>query len=145
MLSIFEKGCDMYHLKYDEFDGKLFKIVIIENPQFDYSIPISESLKKVASRGYGNGYVCLPEYHPFFKLDFGEIPVNINSPLTFSDLSEKENLWVIGFDTSKYGLNLNNCPFELVKKMAFDLENKCATYKPFLKTYKILKLKDILS
>lgn len=77
--------------------------------------------------GWGNGYVCLPEGHPCYGMDYDEIhnqyEINVNGGLTFASGSDrlrengwrKESLpdgkwWVVGFDTAHYGDSLSMWP-----------------------------------
>lgn len=50
--------------------------------------------------GWGNGYVHIPEGHPWFGKECEHIDVDIHGGLTFSEM--KDDMWVIGFDTCHY-------------------------------------------
>lgn len=96
-------------------------------PMFlDYMVP----------RGWGNGYVALPKDHPWYGLDYNEIPADVHGGLTFgqlaSDWSEQFDFdpesWVIGFDTAHFGDNLNVWPKESVVEETlrlFEQVNEC--------------------
>lgn len=66
--------------------------------------------------GWGNGYVALPFWHPYYEMDYDKIPVNIHGGLTFSILDDTTDLWVIGFDSNHSGDNLHNRSFEWLKE-----------------------------
>jgi hypothetical protein len=150
MLSIFNNK-DTEKLEYHEFDSILFKCVIIENHIRSYS-PSMLNNNSFNYGGYGNGYVCLPNYHPLFETQYYDININptknLNNiqyhiNLTYSELSKNENLWVIGFSTIEYHLNRNNCSFEIVKDITLNLEKQCVNYEPFKKMYRKMKILDI--
>jgi len=53
--------------------------------------------------GWGNGYVRLPETHPYYGADYNDIPVEVHGGLTFGEHLSKcpifnSGFWV-GFDT----------------------------------------------
>lgn len=83
------------------------------------------------SRGWGNGYVALPKGHPWYGMDYNEIPVDIHGGLTFSQLASNwaedhdfdPESWVIGFDTAHYGDNITVWPKERVEEEAINLFN----------------------
>lgn len=89
--------------------------------------------------GWGNGYVILDEWHPWFGMDYDEIPVHIHGGLTLGRyISEFDTTWctdikdseigkyLIGFDTCHYGDNLANWSKEDVQKEANRLLIQCA-------------------
>lgn len=63
--------------------------------------------------GWGNGYVVIPEGHPFHGKDYHQIPVEVHGGLSFSksvdDLDwnelrdEDKGGWVVGFNTAYRG------------------------------------------
>lgn len=92
--------------------------------------------------GWGNGYVCLPEGHPCFGMDYDAIHdaynIDVNGGLTFachSDEIKKERVpelpegtwWVVGFDTAHSWDTLERWPKESVeletKKLMEQLTN----------------------
>lgn len=79
--------------------------------------------------GWGNGYVCLPNWHPWYKKDYNEINIltNVHGGLTFTQHDEEEDLWVIGFDTNHYDDDLINCSFDFVLEETKKLEQQCLT------------------
>ena len=79
------------------------------------------------NRGWGNGYVCIPEGHPMHGMGYDEIhqayDIDVNGDLTFSESAA--NLthwglpelvvptdWIIGFDTAHYGDDREKWPDE---------------------------------
>ena len=93
--------------------------------------------------GWGNGYVGLPNWHPFYKVDYNDINVKCHGDLTFSALDEEEDLWVIGFDTSHGGDNMENCPFEFVRDEAYQLMKQCCEVKEVQRIIKLNKLNKL--
>lgn len=67
--------------------------------------------------GWGNGYVHIPEGHPWFGKDYNDIEgVEINGGLTYSEM--QEGMWVIGFDTAHSWDMLSVWPKEAVQAEA---------------------------
>ena len=93
--------------------------------------------------GWGNGYVALPNWHPFYKKHYDEIPVSCHGGLTYGSLDEDEDLWVIGFDTSHSGDNENNCDFDFVKNETLNLMEQCCQVKEVQRIIKIRKINEI--
>lgn len=76
---------------------------------------LSPELKRIMQHGWGNGYVAIPEGHPFYGKDFYYINkfVDVHGDLSFSQYSFEwtevlvrfnidlgdGNYWIIGFDT----------------------------------------------
>lgn len=64
--------------------------------------------------GYANGYVGVPEGHPWYGKDYDHIEVDIHGGLTYSNdclpLCKPDGLWWVGFDTVHYGDNQSNWP-----------------------------------
>lgn len=80
-------------------------------------------------QGWGNGYVCIPFYNPYFGVDYNIINnlVEVHGGLTFGELGndlehwkempkecKNKNWYVIGFDTCHYGDNMYNASKEYV-------------------------------
>lgn len=69
--------------------------------------------------GWGNGYVRIPEGHPYYEKTYDDIPVNVHGGLTFGDHvfgKDKyfsDGYWV-GFDTSHYGDDRQRWPMDKV-------------------------------
>jgi len=75
--------------------------------------------------GWGNGYVGLPKWHPWFNLHYDDIPVDIHGGLTYADFDDETGLWIIGFDTHHHQDNMTNCSFEYVKGETHSLMIQC--------------------
>lgn len=64
--------------------------------------------------GYANGYVGVPNGHPWYQKDYNSIEVSIHGGLTYGDFGvgnppKDKNLWWVGFDTAHYGDNSMTC------------------------------------
>jgi hypothetical protein len=101
--------------------------------------------------GWGQGYVLLPEIHPFYGKHYDDINVDIHRGLTFSNKFESKNFlkwieeyeidgdvtkdnyhifdnyWMIGFDTSHAGDSLYSCPKSYVLNQAEYLLDQCVS------------------
>jgi len=95
--------------------------------------------------GWGNGYVGLPKWHPWFNKDYDEIPVRIHGGLTYSTMWDdgEETLWIIGFDTHHYNDNLTNCSFEYVKQETERLRKQCMEAEGMEMIIRFIKLNRI--
>lgn len=123
-------------------------LVISNDWRYSALEEVPDYLKDAFRAGYGNGYVILPKFHPWFGLHYNDIPVEIHGGLTFSDkiteelietwakskAREKEldkklkanlGLWMIGFDTIHYGDNEENWPKEAVEEETKRLKRQC--------------------
>jgi hypothetical protein len=94
--------------------------------------------------GWGNGYVAIPQDHPFFGTDYMEIDdlIDIHGGLTFSRLASvfseellpfsvrarKNEFWVFGFDTMHCDDNLGNWPIDKVLEETKKLEEQLANF-----------------
>jgi hypothetical protein len=66
--------------------------------------PIDPEFIKLCDRGLANGYVAIPKDHPWFGLEYEEIPCDVHGGLTFGrpcNIFDSE-YWMIGFDTAHY-------------------------------------------
>lgn len=117
-----------------------------------YVMMIEHHLRKwlsAADVGWGNGYILIPKNHPFYKIHYDDIHINIHGGLTFSDEFNSENFlkwinnrelvgdvtlenfdkfegyWIIGFDCAHFGDNSFNCSKEYVIEETNDLLEKC--------------------
>jgi hypothetical protein len=103
--------------------------------------------------GWGNGYVLLPKFHPFYGVDYDDIDVNIHGGLTFGqkfdggyflewvegveidgditldNFNDFDGYWIIGFDTSHYGDNSYICSKSYVLNETNDLLDQCLDIK----------------
>ena len=81
--------------------------------------------------GWGNGYIIIPETHPWFGMEYNDIPVEVHGGLTFGNVITEDMLehwdnltkddigkWLIGFDTNHYNDNMSRWPKEKVIKEA---------------------------
>lgn len=64
--------------------------------------------------GWGNGYVLLPKEHPWYGMEYEEIPVDIHGGLTYTgywedapEQADREKWW-IGFDCAHHGDTRHN-------------------------------------
>jgi len=70
-------------------------------------------------KGWGNGYVRIPEGHPYYGKNYEDIPVDVHGSLTFSnhifgkDEYFSDGYWV-GFDTAHYSDTLQRWPVDRV-------------------------------
>lgn len=98
-------------------------------------------------RGWGNGYVCIPEGHPLHGKHYDDIhrlcEIDVNGGLTFSEKGSscksdnwlcpefvKDSDWVVGFDTAHYMDTLERWPDEeSVLREAERLAEQIEAYK----------------
>ena len=70
-------------------------------------------------KGWGNGYVRIPEGHPYYEKTYDDIDVRVHGGLTFGDhifgrdKYFSDGYWV-GFDTAHYGDTKESWPMERV-------------------------------
>jgi len=98
--------------------------------------------------GWGNGYVGLPKWHPWFDMGYDDIPVDIHGGLTYAAMYKEEGLWVIGFDTGHYNDNMTNCSFEYVKQETHRLMKQCYDVEGIdniIRSLKLTKIKKSLT
>ena len=73
---------------------------------------------------YYSGYVVIPQGHPFYQMDYSDIPVEVHGGLTFGQtiilrgtiLSDLVGKFVIGFECGHLGDTIEKCNVEYVKK-----------------------------
>lgn len=112
------------------------------------AIPFSE-------RGWGNGYVIIPEDHPMHGKHYDDIDVDVHGGLTFDGLVDMNGMiicdtfsgdksvmhwdevtkedaggWIVGFDTAHYGDSISRWPQEAVQKEADDLKEQLEAMWP---------------
>lgn len=79
-------------------------------------------------RGWGNGYVRISEGHPFYGMNYMDIPVSVHGGITFGDHIMDDSRWPdgywIGFDTAHYGDNQEKCTMDYVMDETIDLFNQ---------------------
>ena len=90
-------------------------------------IMLKKSPGYISNRGWGNGYVHIPEGHKYYGLHYDEIPYDVHGGLTFSEVIKDSDLhnwpkghW-IGFDTAHYGDNKHKWGKNDVFKETIDL------------------------
>ena len=77
-------------------------------------------------KGWGNGYVRIPEGHPYYEKTYDDIDVRVHGGLTFGDHIFEDNkhfsdgYWV-GFDTAHYGDTKQRWPMESVLQETIEL------------------------
>lgn len=117
----------------------IFLMFLYHKKQLNFK---DDYLNKLISGGWGNGYVGLPWWHPYYDINYNDVPVIVHGGLTYSSLYEKKDLWVIGFDTNHSGDNLNNCSFDFVKDETYRLMKQCYNIK---EVKRIIKLNKIIN
>ena len=79
-------------------------------------------------RGWGNGYVRIVEGHPFYGMNYMDIPVSVHGGLTFGDHIMDYDKWPdgywVGFDTAHYGDNSDIWTIDAVSDETIDLFNE---------------------
>ena len=118
-------------------DG-IFPIILVENSMDDMIFK-----DFVISHGWGFGYVGIPSWHPYYKMDFNEIPIDCHGGLTYGNLDEDENLWVIGFDTSHSGDDKKKCTKKFVKENCLSIIDQCMSVKEAQRMLKVNKLNKL--
>ncbi len=76
------------------------------------------------STSYYSGYVVIPQGHPFYQMDYFDIPVEVHGGITFGQtiilgaaiLSDLVGKFVIGFDCGHLGDTIEKCNVEYVKR-----------------------------
>lgn len=90
------------------------------------------------SHGFGNGYVLIPEDHPYHGISYENIRVDVHGGLTFSEIVDEEFIkdwkdslseedlgsWCVGFDTYHFGDNLLKWSEENVEKETIRLKEQ---------------------
>lgn len=135
--------------KYKLFNYKQLPIYLIKNSLHDIKIDTNLGKWKVfmdLPGGWGNGYVGIPKWHPFYKKDYSELNkyINIHGGLTFSDFNEDKSLWVIGFDTNHYNDNMYNFPYDFVLNETKYLREQCLKLKEVQRILKLNKINNKL-
>jgi hypothetical protein len=81
-----------------------------------------------AEHGWGNGYVRIVEGHPFYGMEYMNIPVSVHGGLTFGDHIMDSDKWYdgywVGFDTAHYGDNSDTWTIDAVSDETIDLFNQ---------------------
>jgi hypothetical protein len=101
-------------------------VFLMENtwlPRYDIDV-------STIQHGWGNGYVKLVEGHPWYKMDYDDIPVSVHYGLTFGRMMDENSryhppgFW-IGFDTAHHEDNLFKWPQVAVMKETIRLFEQC--------------------
>ena len=78
--------------------------------------------------GWGNGYVAVPQGHPWFGKHYDSIQADVHGGLTYSNKggkgfgpSDTTDMWVVGFDTAHFNDTISSWPEEKVQEEADDL------------------------
>jgi hypothetical protein len=72
-------------------------------------------LSRAGLGGWGNGYIGIPQKHPWFEKHYDDIPCEVHGGLTYSDHNNPttrkadKDIWWIGFDTMHAYDNQGNC------------------------------------
>ena len=129
-----EKGAEVIRI-----DERQFPIFLVRNTM-DRFIMMSYMIE----HGWGNGYVGVPSWHPFYKMDYDNIPVSCHGGLTYANLDEDEDLWVIGFDTAHSGDNEYNWSKDMVKLECENIVEQCMNVKEAQRIRKLNKINKLL-
>jgi len=110
-------GHDDIFTCYDEL-GMDLPIKLIKSP----------NLYGLTERGWGNGYVRIVEGHPFYAMNYMDIPVSVHGGLTFSEHITNSDNWSdgfwVGFDTAHYGDDSNMWTIDAVSDETIHLFNE---------------------
>tara|TARA_R110001583_G_scaffold123825_8_gene275248 strand:+ start:340 stop:663 length:324 start_codon:yes stop_codon:yes gene_type:complete len=87
-------------------DPYIIDIILRENPNWSLSL----------GGGLYNGYITLPEGHPWFEVDLPDEAHDIHGRITYSEKEGDE--WVIGFDTAHAGDTPEKWPIAKVAEEA---------------------------
>jgi len=94
-----------YGIDYDDI------VLAYEELGMECPIMIKETKSNFFNRGWGNGYVLIPEGHEFYGKRYDDIDVDVHGGLTFAefipegdDFGWRPGYW-IGFDTAHTGDN----------------------------------------
>lgn len=121
----------------ERIDG-IFPIFLVENIMNEFIVS-----SYVIQHGWGNGYVGLPPWHPYYKMDYDNIPVSCHGGLTYAGLDDDEKLWVIGFDTAHSGDDKYKWPKQMVLSECQHIVYQCMEVKEAQRIIKLHKLKNL--
>ena len=88
-------------------NDSLLPMFIIKHKQW-HELFNSNEFNVSLQNGFGNGYVCIPSWHPYYLLNYVDIPVDVHGGLSYSAYDKEKDMWVIGFDTFHYNDNIDN-------------------------------------
>lgn len=121
--------------------SEVFIIYLVEDKL--NNLLINSDINIEIKRGWGNGYVSLPKWHPYHGIDYNKIPIFIHGGLTFSGMDEENGEWVIGFDTNHFYDTLIDSSFDYVKEETYRLLEQCIEAPDVKIKLKLLKIKRI--
>jgi hypothetical protein len=103
-------------------------------------IVVENTWIKGMNKGWGNGYVLIPEGHPDHGKPYDDIDVDVHGGLTYAELCDDEMIerwpvggliaeedkgcWVVGFDTCHYSDTPGKWPKEAVEMEAERLRDQ---------------------
>ena len=128
----------MINLNYAIKINGILPIYLIEYKRYDNWVFIN--------RGWGNGYVGIPSFHPYFGKTYEELKfIKVHGEITYSQLDKDSGLWILGFDTGhRYlGDTIETCPYEFVLNEAINLREQCINEKEFQIILKLNNLKNL--
>ena len=134
-MKLFDKHIE-HGVEVTRIDG-IFPIFLVENLMNDMVFG-----DLVISYGWGYGYIGIPSWHPYYKMEYDNIPVSCHGGLTYGNLDEDENLWVIGFDTCHSGDNGIKWSKDAVRIECEDIVDQCMNVKEAQRMLKLHKLKN---
>lgn len=73
----------------------------------------TEIVRSTFGLGWGNGYVTVPEGHPYYGKCYTEVPVEVHGGLTYS--AKADSGWEFGFDTQHSSDTITSWPEERVR------------------------------
>ena len=135
-MRLFDKHIE-HGVEVTRIDG-IFPIFLVENLMNDMVFG-----DIIISYGWGYGYVGIPSWHPYYKNDYNEIPIDCHGGLTYGNLDEDEDLWVIGFDTCHSGDDKIKCSKEFVEKECISIVKQCMKIKEVQRILKLNKLNKL--
>lgn len=126
----------------EQIAKQVFDKLIGELPFFVCETHLDRNIINV---GWGNGYVCIPKWHPCFGMDYNDIyekyGIHAHGGLTFADKSNNlkqwpcqseipdGEYWIVGFDTAHSGDDLQRWPKEAVIMETKDLAIRLAAIR----------------
>jgi len=121
-------------------------IYLVRNHLHEYSKQKDFGAHVEMIGGWGNGYVGIPVWHPFYKIDYDDLykHTSVHGGLTFSDYDDEEDLWIIGFDTCHSGDNMYNWSYDNVLKETIKLREQCLKPKEVQRILKLNKIEKII-
>lgn len=104
----------------------MLKQIVRKNDWLTNKLP--DNLPFKMEFGWGNGYVVIPESHPYHGKSYDDIPVEVHGGLTYGSIITKHQIdvfpglteedigsFLVGFDTCHYQDNPIDCNESYVK------------------------------